>query len=379
MTGVLLAMVVSGCQYAEIPVMHLSIEDTIGIASPVPVKMTYTSGKRHWQSSGYIQRRGGMSIKYEKHSYKIELNKNTDLEELPANDDWIIHASAIDKTFMRNVISYEWFREMSDVNIAPVCNYMQLYLNDNYKGLYILMEQLESTRLGINKNDSTACIFKDPPVFRIDTITPQHSGNYYQQTYPDGGNAYGLQTLDSIRDILLRENESDFYNWSKTTFDWNNIADWHILLLLTNNGDGVVKNFYLYKQDAHTPFRIAPWDYDHSFGRDGDNEYNMLATLAEPERNILLKRLMELAEYRRLLGKRWQEMRASGIISTEHFNQLLNEHSTLIEEAIPGNSALWPNDSWWYYDSNSFQQEIDIMRQYMELRLPQLDSYLESI
>ncbi len=50
------------------------------------------------------------------------------------------------------------------------------------------------------------------------------------------------------------------------------------MLLLSNNGDGVMKNFLLYKIDSNTPFRIALWDYDHSFGRDGDNELNLMET-----------------------------------------------------------------------------------------------------
>jgi spore coat protein CotH len=49
-----------------------------------------------------------------------------------------------------------------------------------------------------------------------------------------------------------------------------NLIDRHLLLLFTNNGDGVMKNFLLYKTESHTPFQIALWDYDHSFGRDGD-------------------------------------------------------------------------------------------------------------
>ena len=33
-----------------------------------------------------------------------------------------------------------------------------------------------------------------------------------------------------------------------------------IILLFTNNADGIMKNFYLYKLDKNTPFRFAIWD-----------------------------------------------------------------------------------------------------------------------
>ena len=51
-----------------------------------------------------------------------------------------------------------------------------------------------------------------------------------------------------------------------------NLIDWHILLLFTNNGDGLMKNYYFYKMDSETPFRFAIWDYDHTFGRDESAE-----------------------------------------------------------------------------------------------------------
>ena len=377
--GWLLVMLTAGCKQPALPAMHLSTTDTIGVETPVPVRMEYTSGKEHWASTGTIQRRGGMSLKYEKHSYKIELDKKTGLAGLPEDDDWIIHASAIDKTFLRNTISYTWFREMSELNRAPAFRYMELYLNGDYRGLYILMEQLESTRLGLHKKDSTACIFKDPPVFRSDTIEPQDAGNYYQQTYPDGGNAYGTALMTQIRTRLLAAPDSSFSAWSKALFDWNNIADWQILLLLTNNGDGVLKNFYLYRQDASAPLRVAPWDYDHSFGRDGDYEYNMLATVVEPERNLLIKNLMYLPEYRQLLAARWKALRASGIISNEHFIGLIDAQYHLLQSATAANSALWPDNSWWYFDDNNFEQEVDIMKQFMELRIPQLDTWMADL
>ena len=42
------------------------------------------------------------------------------------------------------------------------------------------------------------------------------------------------------------------------------------------------------------PFRIALWDYDHSFGRDGDNELNMMKNAGEPKRSEIIRRLMEI-------------------------------------------------------------------------------------
>ena len=81
--------------------------------------------------------------------------------------------------------------------------------------------------------------------------------------------------------------DQEFYAHIGEWIDIPNLIDYHLFLLFTNGGDGVKKNFYLYKKDKDTPYRIAPWDCDHSFGRDGDNEKNMLERLLEVNQNIL--------------------------------------------------------------------------------------------
>ena len=62
---------------------------------------------------GNIKCRGGISSKYNKHSFSLELEKKYSLAKLPIDDDWIINANYIDKTFMRHKICYDIFKEMN--------------------------------------------------------------------------------------------------------------------------------------------------------------------------------------------------------------------------------------------------------------------------
>ena len=52
--------------------------------------------------SARIKCRGGMSSRYDKHSYSIEFDKYLKIGDSPADDDWILNASYIDKTFQRH-------------------------------------------------------------------------------------------------------------------------------------------------------------------------------------------------------------------------------------------------------------------------------------
>ena len=153
------------------------------------------------------------------------------------------------------------------------------------------------------------------------------------------------------------------------------------MLLLTNNSDGILKNFYLYKKDKNTPFRIAIWDYDHSFGRDGDNEFNLMNRELNCYRSILLDRLSSMAnsEYLLKVKTRWFELRKLNIISQNNFEKHLSKNDKIIRKEVVRNFEKWPVNSQWYYDDSSYQQELDLMRDFVTIRINQLDKYFGSL
>lgn len=96
--------------------------------------------------------RGGISSQFYKHSFSLKLKKDTILfENWAKDDDYIINASYIDKTLIRHELSYTLFSKMSPQNIAPKCAYKHLFFNDNYEGLYIVMQEVDKSLVNINK------------------------------------------------------------------------------------------------------------------------------------------------------------------------------------------------------------------------------------
>ncbi len=331
---------------------------------------------------GTIERRGGGSISLPKYSYEIDLKKDVALAGLPKDDDWILNATYIDKTFLRHILCYELFSLMNPNNIVAQHRYVQLEINGKYEGLYILMEKLDKSSLKIKKSDELAVIFKEPHLFRTsyEGIIPQRPYNFHQQTYPDIDDNDKTATAEDIRHFILKASDEDFSGKIKDIFDIENIIDWHLLLLMSNNSDGILKNFYLYKQDNETLFRVAPWDYDHSFGRDGDNELNLDVHPANLERSILFKRLLTFKWYREQLKAKWLYLNEKDILSVEGLKRRITEKSLVIKEAVKKNATRWSTDkNHVYYDSNAFDAEIDIMFQFIDIKHPRLTQYFENL
>ncbi len=328
---------------------------------------------------GKIERRGGYSIVYPKHSYEIDLVADVSIANLPADDDWILNANYIDKTFLRHVISYELFHEMHTNNRASKCKYVELKLNDSYNGLYVLMEKLDRSSLRVNKHDSSAVIFKEPHIFRpeYDNVIPQDPDNFHQQKFPKIEDNDKTYFIEEIRDFILNSSDSIFNEEIGNAFDIQSVIDWNLLLLITNNSDGILKNFYLYKIDTNTPLRIAPWDYDHSFGRDGDNELNLVNPL-DLNRSILFLRLLKLEWYKTKLKARWTELNDLNLLSSTGLKNRIAMKKMAIENLANKNFELWPVNSQWYYDENNFGAEIQIMYQFIDIRHEQLSDYFNS-
>ncbi|MEM6726061.1 MAG: CotH kinase family protein [Bacteroidota bacterium] len=330
---------------------------------------------------GKMKRRGGFSIGFPKHSFEIDLKEDVSIAQLPADDDWILNANYIDKTFLRHVVCYELFSAMGASNLASKCSYVEVDINGSYSGLYVLMEKLDKSGLAINDEDSLAFIFKEPHIFRAsyENVTPQHVDNFHQQTFPKIKKNDKRATIEGIRDFILNSDEPTFQEHFPQLFDMENIIDWHLLLLISNNGDGILKNFYLYKQDSLAPIRVAPWDYDHSFGRDGDNELNLDERPLDIHRSILFDRLLQSDWYTSQLKERWTHLNRQDILSVEGLKQRILQKADALGEAVGKNAERWPFESKHYFDANTFDQEIDIMLQFIDLRHNRLSTYFESL
>lgn len=331
--------------------------------------------------TGRIERRGGGSMAFPKSSYEIDLEDDIPLGQLPEDDDWILNANYIDKTFMRHTFSYDLFREMNPNNESSEYKYAEIQLNDVYNGLYVLMEKLDKSSLGVDKEDDNAVIFKEPPLFRfdIDTFIPQYSDNFYQQTYPKIEEKDMTDYIEGVREFIMNSSNDIFSESVSTIFDIDNIIDWHLLLILSNNGDGILKNFYLYKIDSNTPLRVAPWDYDHSFGRDCDNELNLISRPLDIERSNLISRLLELDWYKTALKERWNVLNDQQLFTPEGLKNRINNFRIILDGLVEKNFELWPVNGYWYFDDNNYEEEIEIIEIYIDMRHEQLVEYFDLI
>ena len=104
---------------------------------------------------------------------------------------------------------------------------------------------------------------------------------------------------------------------------------------------------------------------------------NMMEYPVEPERSELIKRLMEIpgSRYPEMLRERWWQLKKADILTFRNIKQLIEQNDRIIREQIPGNAEIWPLDSKWYEDDNSYDEELQVILDFVTLRVGQLDEY----
>ena len=114
------------CTDKNIPSINILPVENIDWKIKKKCNIVYSNNNSVDTLSGKIKFRGGMSSRYAKHSYTLELDSSFCFNKLDCDDDFIINASYIDKTFMRHKISYDLFREMNADNKAVECTYINV-------------------------------------------------------------------------------------------------------------------------------------------------------------------------------------------------------------------------------------------------------------
>ena len=89
-------------------------------------------------------------LDFEKKSYQVETvdaqgnNNNVPLMGFPEENDWIFYGPFSDKTLLRNALTFEIGKKLNVYSSRT--RFFELVINDDYKGLYLLMEQIKQDK-----------------------------------------------------------------------------------------------------------------------------------------------------------------------------------------------------------------------------------------
>ena len=240
-----------------------------------------------------IRGRGHSSFQYSeeltdyksKNSYRVKLEESAALlphREGERDRDWVLISCKNDASALRNHLIWDLARRMGTLPYVPDYTWVELYLNGDYRGLYLLTEQIEvdGDRVDIDDKAST-----DPAEvgylleydFRGDIESNAREGLTYFYL-PDSNRevewviksrVYTKAETAAIRDHLLACHEAILSGdraRMEELIDLPSFVDMFILQELSKNPDVGSSSFYVQRDAGGKLCLTAPWDFDFSFG-----------------------------------------------------------------------------------------------------------------
>ena len=376
----------------SLPVIELSTSQNISaeakisctvrwVPSPTGVDRTANTNLLN----GKVRIHGASSQSYEKKSLALSLDSPTRWLRLTSGRQWVLNAAYVDCSLMRHKLSYDLFQSLSSDGVrrhASSSRFVELRLNGQYHGTYLLMERVEGSLLGLTPKRQPS---KVPAVLykaidhEANFGNPGHSGYEQREPSPEDQEYWG--PLDDLNQFVATATDADFTNAQSgisSRFDIDNAIDFHLLVLFTSNMDGFDKNFILARNavtDAHPVprFFFVPWDYDATFGR------NWEGSPVEPTfwlSNHLFDRLLSHEVFRRKYLDRWQALRRRQF-SVETVHRMIDDNARSVATTARRNESRWTPIRSAESGSLSFTEDVTQMKEWVVARTRWLDAEME--
>ena len=226
-----------------------------------------------------IRGRGNSTWVYEKRPYLLTFTETADLLGMGAANKWVLLANATDESNLRNKLVYDLAGQL-DFIWSPRCEFVDLYLNGEYSGLYLLAERVEigESRLDIGADpDSFLCKLDLTERFAsLENPFMTELGRAVEITDPED---IPSQRKDSIQALVQQMENAILSGELEGILDIDSWARRLLLDEITENLDGDRASSYFFYTNGK--FYAGPiWDYDHIWGT-RDTNLNPEALLAE--------------------------------------------------------------------------------------------------
>ena len=141
--------------YLDLPISEsqISREDYTQANVRVETRKNGIYGIEHETTAAQLRGRGNSTwFVYPKRPYRLRFDQNTSILGMPAAKNYVLLAEFADRSLMRNVVVQKMASLFTDKIYDLETRYVELYINNEYRGLYVLTEQVE-----IHKNKLFSC------------------------------------------------------------------------------------------------------------------------------------------------------------------------------------------------------------------------------
>lgn len=372
------------------------------------------STKKDWVTSCYTTSalHGNTSLAYEKKSLRLKLlsekdgsfsKQNENLLGLREDDDWILNSLYADSSRIRDKLAIDLWQETGagdnpyHRSFGTDAEYVEVFVNDNYQGLYLLMYPIDAKQLGMEKT-STQLEAGETVVERLykkkytalwneadftgelpDPNMPDYRGGFYVKGDTVLSDLTEWEPLRMLAACISSE-DSAFAEEITALVDQKSTVDNWLFYQAIGGFDNLNKNVYYAARKEGGAYKgyFIPWDLNISFGVVyAENPYYCATDTSTVNQVIAWQpgqRMIEgnVAQSAVLADTTWQSWR-EGVFS----DAALLERIEALEGYVKESGAFTREQNRWP-DGNA-DADFSVLKKYATDRLGFVDEYIEQL
>ena len=344
-----------------------------------------SEGKVVYESGGYSKKKSGLTIKLRgntsvdllgKSSYKIKLQKKADLlaslisrsGDAYQDQDWIL---------LKMVKGFDAFVGFAVCDIVgvpwtPKYAFVNVVINNDYRGLYMLIECVNRNESRVNVSETGYIIERDAYWWneKVRFITPNYNQKFTFK-YPDEDDI--TQSQLSYIEQYVNTLEQNMRNGLYEDFvDVESFSRWLFVHDLLGSMDGAGSNIFMAKYDntENTKlYMLTNWDFDSNYMQEGkwsnqhDDEWMYAASMFKSADRTFAETYMNL--YDRYVPVLWDSLK-------EKWNGLESSLGEQIDLSCYCDSVRW-NLEW----QCSLKENYDTVKNWFVSRKEWLKNVIE--
>ena len=213
--------------------------------------------------------------------YQVKFGDKKSILGMPEDKKWVLLAEKSDKSMIRNKIA-RYMGELSDLEYTPNAEYIELFINEDYQGTYLIGQKVEESKNRVNigdegylieiDTDANNRIDPDDIIFKPAIWSSIHTDGVFNIKDPNidygSDEFYFIENyINDFESVLYSNNFNDPDSGYESYIDVDSLIDWFLINEIAKSVDARWYSSIYFSYIPGEKIKMGPiWDFDLSYG-----------------------------------------------------------------------------------------------------------------
>ena len=213
--------------------------------------------------------------------YQVKFGDKKSILGMPEDKKWVLLAEKSDKSMIRNKIA-RYMGELSDLEYTPNAEYIELFINEDYQGTYLIGQKVEESKNRVNigdegylieiDTDANNRIDPDDIIFKPTIWSSIHTDGVFNIKDPNidygSDEFYFIENyINDFESVLYSNNFNDPDSGYESYIDVDSLIDWFLINEIAKSVDARWYSSIYFSYIPGEKIKMGPiWDFDLSYG-----------------------------------------------------------------------------------------------------------------